>query len=535
MESAARPAPAWPESGHEPVLLSEVLQALQPMPGKIFIDCTTGRGGHSLAHGGEIGAGGHAALPRCRPAQSGVRPPAACRRSLPRPLLPRQLRRTGRRARRRRHHRASTASSPTWASAPISSSNPPTACPSRRRCRWTCGSTRASRASAADLVNHLREEDLANVLYELAQERYSRRIARKIGEARRLSPITTTERLADLVRSAIPRRGGAPEKIDPATRTFLALRMAVNQELENLEALLQAGAEVSEPGGRFAVISFQSMEDRLVKQAFRLRSRPDVCEILTNKPLSPSPEEIAANPRSRSAKLRAVVRNDDKVEGDAMTRETKIGLLVGLAFIIIVGILLGDSVRHAADLPPAPLPGVGPNVRSAVSTPGGNTAPPPISVQASSGSGPQQTVPMQQRGRRPAGKHWDRDRPRRRGSGAGHLQPQTLVGPRTGDLTGGGVTRFEPQNPPESTELTGGIASDDPRIRAESARGLRSCQSATHAHPVGGIGRCRKSPAIPGRPRRQSLEDRHLCIWLQQQGASRCDCQCQSNAQGGSQ
>src|SRR5207248_6299734 len=121
--------------------------------------------------------------------------------------------------------------------------------------------------SAADLVNGMREQDLADVLYNLAQERYSRRIARKIGEARRASPITSTGRLADLVRSAIPRRGGAPEKIDPATRTFLALRMAVNQEPENLRALLSAAPGLLNAGGRLAVISFQSTEDRLVKQA----------------------------------------------------------------------------------------------------------------------------------------------------------------------------------------------------------------------------------------------------------------------------
>jgi len=100
--------------------------------------------------------------------------------------------------------------------------------------------------SAADLVNSMGEEDLANVLYELAQERYSRRIARKIVEARRLSPITSTERLAELVRSVIPRAGA--EKIDPATRTFLALRMAVNREMENLDALLAEAPRHLLPG-----------------------------------------------------------------------------------------------------------------------------------------------------------------------------------------------------------------------------------------------------------------------------------------------
>ena len=166
--------------------------------------------------------------------------------------------------------------------------------------------------TAADLVNSMREDDLANVLYELAQERYSRRIARKIGEARRLSPITTTDRLAELVRSAVPSGAGAHgkrEKIDPATRTFLALRIAVNQELDNLAALLkQAPARLRQPGGRVGIISFQSTEDRLVKQAFRSAEQAGVLKLITKKPLSPSPEELAANPRSRSAKLRVAGR-----------------------------------------------------------------------------------------------------------------------------------------------------------------------------------------------------------------------------------
>jgi len=181
--------------------------------------------------------------------------------------------------------------------------------------------------SAAHLVNNLSEEDLANVLYTLAQERYSRRIARKIVEARRLSPITTTERLAELVRSAIPkweRRGGAPKhsrkqqgspSLDPATRTFLALRMAVNRELANLEALLETAPRFLRPRGRVAIISFQSTEDRVVKHAFRSAEQTGQLKILTPRPLSPSDEEIAANPRSRSAKLRAAEKSDVAIRG----------------------------------------------------------------------------------------------------------------------------------------------------------------------------------------------------------------------------
>jgi 16S rRNA (cytosine1402-N4)-methyltransferase len=160
--------------------------------------------------------------------------------------------------------------------------------------------------TAADVVANLSETDLANVLYELAQERWSRRIARKIVEARRVSPITSTERLAELVRSAIPSREGSREKIDPATRTFLALRMKVNREMENLDALLAAAPKFLAKGGRLGIISFQSMEDRKVKQAFRFAEQTGLVRIITKKPLAPSDSEISANPRSRSAKLRVI-------------------------------------------------------------------------------------------------------------------------------------------------------------------------------------------------------------------------------------
>lgn len=170
-----------------------------------------------------------------------------------------------------------------------------------------------SRQSAQDIIRTWPEQDLANVLYEFAQERYSRRIAKNICAQRRISPITTTDRLAEIVRSAVPKRGGAPEKIDPATRTFLALRMLVNQELGNLESLLETAPKALSVGGRFAVISFQSMEDRLVKQAFRSLEQAEVIQILTKKPLCPDESEIADNPRSRSAKLRVAEKLEPKV------------------------------------------------------------------------------------------------------------------------------------------------------------------------------------------------------------------------------
>jgi 16S rRNA (cytosine1402-N4)-methyltransferase len=298
-------------SGHDPVLLSEVLTALNASEGKTFVDCTTGRGGHSLALANKLGPTGQLICLDADPRNLEFARQRLNDSSSPCPTrffhanfaeLPDVLHATG----------ISTVDG-VLADLGISTNQ---LFDSTYGLSFSADMPLDMRVdprspqSAADIVNHTREDDLANVLYNLAQERYSRRIAKKIVEARRASPILTTGRLADLVRAAIPRRGGAPEKIDPATRTFLALRMAVNQELENLEALLKQTPKILNSGGRFAVISFQSMEDRLVKQAFRAleMTQPDAYEILTSKPLSPSPEELAANPRSRSAKLRVLKR-----------------------------------------------------------------------------------------------------------------------------------------------------------------------------------------------------------------------------------
>jgi 16S rRNA (cytosine1402-N4)-methyltransferase len=160
--------------------------------------------------------------------------------------------------------------------------------------------------TAADLVNSLDEDKLADLLFQLADERFSRRIARAIGLARRAARITTTGALAEIVRGAIGGRSG--DVIDPATRTFLALRMAVNHEVENLQTLLSEAPGVLKPGGRLGVISFQSTEDRLVKLAFRKAEQDGLLKILTKKPVVPSEDEVRANPRSRSSKLRGAVR-----------------------------------------------------------------------------------------------------------------------------------------------------------------------------------------------------------------------------------
>jgi 16S rRNA (cytosine1402-N4)-methyltransferase len=161
------------------------------------------------------------------------------------------------------------------------------------------------RRSAADIVNNLDEKSLADLIYRFGEDRASRRIARFIVQSRKSYPITTTGRLAEIVCRAIGRASkGRWSRIHPATRTFQALRIAVNGEMENLEALLDSAPQVLKAGGRMAVISFQSLEDRLVKNNFRKNKSERIYEIVTKKPLIPTRLEISENRRSRSAKLR---------------------------------------------------------------------------------------------------------------------------------------------------------------------------------------------------------------------------------------
>jgi 16S rRNA (cytosine1402-N4)-methyltransferase len=153
--------------------------------------------------------------------------------------------------------------------------------------------------TAGELVNHLPEKELADLIYRFGEERDSRRIARGIVRAR---PIRDTEHLATVVAGACKARGR--QKLHPATKTFLALRIAVNRELEELEQFLSQTPATLAPGARWAVISYHSLEDRMVKRAFQHQQRQGKLRILTKKVVLPSEEEVAANPRARSAKLR---------------------------------------------------------------------------------------------------------------------------------------------------------------------------------------------------------------------------------------
>ena len=158
---------------------------------------------------------------------------------------------------------------------------------------------------AWELLQYLPEKEIADLIYRYGEERFSRRIARKVVERRKESPIRTARELAELVRRCVPKSG----KIDPATRTFQALRIAVNEEMQSLQLALQRLPDCLAPGGRLAIISFHSLEDRQVKQAFRDDERYIV---LTKKPIRPKDSELSRNPRSRSAKLRIAERSEDQ-------------------------------------------------------------------------------------------------------------------------------------------------------------------------------------------------------------------------------
>lgn len=160
--------------------------------------------------------------------------------------------------------------------------------------------------TAADLIGDADERTLADVIYEFGEERQSRRIARAIAAARARAPIATTGQLADVVRRAMPGRGYT--RIDPATRTFQAIRIWVNRELEGLDLFLGTAARSLRDGGRMAVISFHSLEDRIVKHTLRSLQTAGELTIRTKRPLVPSEGEIERNPRARSAKLRAAAR-----------------------------------------------------------------------------------------------------------------------------------------------------------------------------------------------------------------------------------
>jgi 16S rRNA (cytosine1402-N4)-methyltransferase len=161
--------------------------------------------------------------------------------------------------------------------------------------------------TAANLINHLSSEELEYILLHYGEESWAKKIAKGIVQEREREPIETTQALRKIIHRSIPRRFHS-RRIDPATKTFQALRIRVNDELENLRKILGTGWKVLKKGGRMVIISFHSLEDRMVKETFRTLAKEGTVGVLTKKPVRPSEEELRRNPRSRSAKLRCAER-----------------------------------------------------------------------------------------------------------------------------------------------------------------------------------------------------------------------------------
>lgn len=290
-------------SAHVPVLTADVLRYLQPERGGLFVDCTLGLGGHSRALL-EAGASRIVGFDRdtnalalakdaLSPWKDRVELIHADYRDFASAL----------------DERGITSIDGALADLGVSSMQLDGAGrgfsfqrdePLDMRMDQTAGD------SAADLVAHASERELADAIFEFGEERHSRRIARAVSEARAIEPIVTTGRLAAIVRRAVPVRGYS--RIDPATRTFQALRIWVNRELEDLDRTLVALVNRLRTGARLVVISFHSLEDRIVKHTFRRLQVDQAGRVLTKKPVIAGDDELHHNPRARSAKLRAFER-----------------------------------------------------------------------------------------------------------------------------------------------------------------------------------------------------------------------------------
>ena len=288
---------------HEPVMVAEVLEHLAPERGGLFVDCTVGLGGHARAL---LEAGASSVIGFDRDPAALAEAVKALRSFGERvQLVHADYRRLGEVL----DQRGIAGVDGLLADLGVSSMQfdmPGRGFSFRRdepldmRMDTTAGPT------AADLIRDADERTLADVIYEFGEERQSRRIARAIGAARSRTPIVTTGQLADVVRRAMPGRGYT--RIDPATRTFQAIRIWVNRELDGLDLFLGTAARRLRERGRIVVISFHSLEDRIVKHTLRSLQTTGELTVRTKRPLVPSEGEIEGNPRARSAKLRAAER-----------------------------------------------------------------------------------------------------------------------------------------------------------------------------------------------------------------------------------
>ena len=290
---------------HEPVLTSEVLRYLARPPGGLVVDCTVGLGGHAraLLEAGVSRILGLDRDPEALETAREVLAPYAGRVE----LVHADYRALADVLDARGIDRIDGALADLGVSS-LQLDADGRGFSFRRDDPLDMRMDRTSGSTAADVVNTAAERELADVIWRFGEERFSRRIARRIVEERRRQPITTTRALADIVRGAVRVRGH--QRIDPATRTFQALRIWVNRELDGLDRFLRTAASRLRTGARLVVIAFHSLEDRIVKHTLRaLASREDgILTVLTKRPVVPDDDEIARNPRARSAKLRAAER-----------------------------------------------------------------------------------------------------------------------------------------------------------------------------------------------------------------------------------
>ncbi len=289
---------------HEPVMVREIVALFGAVAGGVFVDCTVGLGGHSRALL-EAGVSRLIGLDRDAAALAVAREtlaPFADRVA----LVHADYRELGRVLDERGVARISGALADLGVSS-MQLDAEGRGFSFRRDEPLDMRMDQSSGPSAAELLRSVDEQSLADVIFQYGEERYSRRVARAIVTARREAPIDTTATLAAIVRRAVPHKGH--QRIDPATRTFQALRIWVNRELDGLDAFLGEASRRLLEGARLAVITFHSLEDRIVKHTFRaLEKTGEGVRILTKRPALPSDEEVARNPRARSAKLRAIER-----------------------------------------------------------------------------------------------------------------------------------------------------------------------------------------------------------------------------------
>jgi 16S rRNA (cytosine1402-N4)-methyltransferase len=289
---------------HVPVMAAEILQFLRPEHGGLFVDCTVGLGGHARALL-EAGATRLVGLDRDLDALAGaaetlapwrerVELVHADYRAIADVLDQRQI----------------AAVDGTLADLGVSSMQfdaPGRGFSFQRDEPLDMRMDRSQGETAADFIARATEVELADTIFRYGEERFSRRIARALVETRRETPVTSTAQLASIVRRSIPWRGYT--RIDPATRTFQALRIWVNRELDGLDRFLEVAVSRLRAGARFAIITFHSLEDRIVKHTLRALERNEaLIRVLTKKPLTPDENELQRNPRARSAKLRVAER-----------------------------------------------------------------------------------------------------------------------------------------------------------------------------------------------------------------------------------